>query len=287
MDSRLRRPADPDPTKVPTMNALRVPQSSDLAGALTAVRERAPLVQNITNYVVMNTTANALLAVGASPAMIHAPEEAGDFARISNALVINIGTLSAPWVRGMRAAVSAAADRSVPWVLDPVGAGATPYRTDVARELAALRPSVIRANASEVAVLAGQLVGGRGVDSLHSPEAVSDAAATLARTCECVVAMTGEVDYITDGVRTLRIRNGDVLLSRVTGMGCTASALVGAFLGAGHDSFLAAAAAVALLAVAGEDAAAAASGPGSLQVQVLDTLYHMTPAAMAARLRLE
>ncbi|HEY0094456.1 MAG TPA: hydroxyethylthiazole kinase, partial [Archangium sp.] len=147
--------------------------------SLKAVRERSPLVHNITNYVVMNNTANALLAVGASPAMVHAREEVADFAAISQALVVNIGTLSPDWVEGMRLAIHSARQSRVPWVLDPVGAGATRYRTTTAGELARQGPAVIRGNASEVLAVAGAAGATRGVDSTRSSEDSLEAARQL------------------------------------------------------------------------------------------------------------
>lgn len=248
--------------------------AADVWTPLARVREAAPLVHNITNYVVMNNTANALLAVGASPAMVHAVEEVEEFTAISRALVVNIGTLSPPWVDAMRLAASRARSGGIPWVLDPVGAGATTYRTSVAAELAALHPTVIRGNASEIMVLAGSIgATGKGVDSVHATETALAPARALARASGALVAMTGAVDYVTDGTRVVAIENGHPLMARVTGLGCTASALVGAFLGANTDPFAATVAALATLGVAGEMAAARSRGPGSLQVELLDALY--------------
>ncbi len=260
-------------------------QSVGVWRSLKAVRERAPLVHNITNYVVMNNTANALLAVGASPAMVHAREEVADFAAISQALVINIGTLSPEWVEGMRLAVDSARRAKVPWVLDPVGAGATRYRTTTAAELARQSPTVIRGNASEVLAVAGEAGATRGVDSTHSSEASLDAAKRLASSLGTVVAVTGRTDYVTDGNRVMAVDNGHPLMARVTGMGCTASALVAAFLAVESDAVLAAARALAVLGLAGELAADRSQGPGSLQLHLLDLLYTLDEATVRARAR--
>ncbi|MFL5351528.1 hydroxyethylthiazole kinase [Archangium sp.] len=254
--------------------------------SLKAVRERAPLVHNITNYVVMNNTANALLAVGASPAMVHAREEVAEFTAISQALVVNIGTLSPDWVDGMRLAVHAARQRQVPWVLDPVGAGATRYRTATATELARHAPAVIRGNASEVLAVAGEAGATKGVDSTHSSEASLDAARQLASRLGTVVAVTGKTDYVTDGERMVAVDNGHALMARVTGMGCTASALVGAFLAVESDAVLAAARALAVLGLAGELAAEQSKGPGSLQMHLLDALHTLDEATVRARVRM-
>jgi len=248
---------------------------------LARLREIAPLVHNITNYVVMNNTANALLAIGASPAMVHAVEEVEEFTGLAGALVINIGTLSPLWVEAMKLAAVRAVARSIPWVLDPVGAGATRYRTDVAAALLRLRPTVVRGNASEVMVLAGVAgAAGKGVDSAHGGTEALDAARRLAAESGAIVAMTGAVDYVTDGVRVVELRNGDPMMARVTGLGCTASALVGAFLATGGDAMESTVAALSALAVAGEIAAEGAGGPGTLQLRLLDTLYSLDEATL-------
>lgn len=251
---------------------------------LKAVREKGPLVHNITNYVVMNSTANALLAAGASPAMVHAVEEVEEFTSISSALVVNIGTLSAPWVQAMHLAARQAADSSIPWVLDPVGVGATRFRTETAASLMAHRPTVVRGNASEIMVVAGAVgSAGKGVDSTQDSHSAVDPARALALESGSIVAMTGAVDYVTDGARTVAIRNGDPMMGRVTGLGCTASALVGAFLAAGDDAFNATVAALATLGVAGELAAAVSPGPGSLQLHILDLLHTMDEDVLDGR----
>lgn len=254
--------------------------------SLKAVRERAPLVHNITNYVVMNNTANALLAVGASPAMVHAHEEVAEFVAISQALVVNIGTLSPAWVESMQLAIHSARQRRVPWVLDPVGAGATRYRTTTAVELARQAPAVIRGNASEVLAVAGEAGATKGVDSTHSSEASLEAARKLASRLGTVVAVTGKTDYVTDGDRMVAVDNGHPLMARVTGMGCTASALVGAFLAVESDAVLAAARALAVLGLAGELAAEQSKGPGSLQMHLLDALHTLDEATVRARVRM-
>lgn len=262
------------------------PSALDPWTPFARMREARPLVHNITNFVVMNNTANALLAAGASPAMVHAVEEVEEFAGIASALVINIGTLSAPWVEAMRLAARQAARRGIPWVLDPVAAGATRYRTSTAAELVQLGPAVVRGNASEILVLAGAAGrGGKGVDSEHRSDDVLAAAKALAASAGTIVAMTGEVDYVTDGTRVVSIRNGHAMMGRVTGLGCTASALVGAFLGAGGDRLEATVAALAVLGVAGELAVERSPGPGSLQLHLLDTLYTLDEQTLRARAR--
>lgn len=254
---------------------------------LSQIRAQAPLVHNITNYVVMNTTANALLALGASPVMAHAVEEVDDMARIAGALVINIGTLSPAWVQAMASAAKTAAAHGIPIVLDPVGCGATDYRTRTARDLIdAARPAVIRGNASEIRALARSAGGTKGVDSLHAPDEVLEDASALARALGCVVSISGPTDLVVDGDRVARIGNGDPLMTRVTGMGCTASAVTGAFLAVAEDAFEAAVQAMLTMGVAGELAAAGAAGPGSFQVRFLDALHGLRETDLQQRARL-
>ena len=256
--------------------------------SLQAIRGEAPLIHNITNFVAMDVVANALLALGASPAMVHAEEEVADFVAIARALVVNIGTLSPPWVAAMTRAATTARARKKPWVLDPVGVGATPYRTRVASELAALGPTVIRANASEILALAGAALGPtKGVDSTHGSEEAVEAADALARQVGTVVAVTGAVDYVTDGERALRVRNGDPLMTRVTALGCAASAIVGAFLVVEPDPLRAAALALSVFGLAAELAAREAAGPGSLRWRLLDHLATLDEAALIAGIRIQ
>lgn len=255
--------------------------------ALSRVRAAAPLVHNITNFVAMNPMANALLALGASPAMIHAREEAGEFAAIADALTVNIGTLSAQWLEAMAEAAAAAGAAGKPWVLDPVAAGATGFRSRAARRLLALKPTLVRGNASEILALAGDnTTAGRGVDAGDAVQHAEPAARALARETGAVVAVTGPVDLVTDGERILRIRNGHPLMPRVTALGCSLTGIAGAFLGAGCDAFDGTAAALAYYGVAGEIAASGAAGPGSFAVAFIDALAAVTPDTLDAAARI-
>jgi hydroxyethylthiazole kinase len=262
------------------------PTPSDVWAALHAVRRTGPLVHNLTNYVAMDLSANVLLAAGASPAMVHAREEAAEFAGIAGAVVVNIGTLSPEWVASMLDAAGVARDRGTPWVLDPVAAGATSYRTKTAADLMALRPTVVRGNASEILALAGTAGGGKGVDSTDASSDAADAAADLARRSGAVVAVTGEVDVVTDGRRSVHVFGGDPLMARVTAMGCAASALTGAFAAVVDDAFVATAAALAVFGLAGARAAAGAAGPGTLRWRLLDELHTLDEAAVVAGTRI-
>ncbi len=264
-----------------------MPHAAATWANLRAIREQAPLIHNIANYVSMEVVANCLLALGASPAMAHAEEEVEDFVGIARALVINIGTLSPPWVAAMQRAARRAHELGKPWVLDPVGCGATPYRTRAAAQLVELQPSVIRGNASELLALAGAALGPtKGVDSTHSSEEASEAAADLAHRTNTVVAVTGAVDQITDGERWLRVSNGDVRMTRVTALGCSASAVIGAFLVVESDPLVAAAQGLSVFGLAGERAAARAPGPGSLRWQIVDELAALDQAILREGVRI-
>ncbi|MBE9488092.1 MAG: hydroxyethylthiazole kinase [Bacteroidetes bacterium] len=241
---------------------------------LLAVRVKSPLVQNITNYVVMNNTANALLALGASPIMAHAKEEMVEMTSIVSALVLNIGTLSNEWVDSMILAGKTALKKGIPIVLDPVGAGATSYRTDTClRLIKECKPSVIRGNGSEIMALVDSDIKTKGVDSSVSSSSALDSAKYLAKEACAVVVISGEIDYITDGEKVIEVRNGSTMMTKVTGMGCTATALVGAFLAVNSDTLTASANAMAIMGIAGEISATKSLGTGSMQVNFLDELY--------------
>ncbi len=255
---------------------------------VTMIREQAPLVHNITNYVVMNSTANALLSLGASPVMAHAEEEVEEMVRIARALVINIGTLSAAWVRSMERASREAKSLGVPIVLDPVGAGATKYRTATAQALiAAATPAIIRGNASEINALVTAEARTKGVDSITSSEAAVEAAKALSKAHACVVSVSGATDYVVEGERVVRVHNGHPMMSRVTGLGCTATALCGAFVAVNRWGLAATAGAMAVMGIAGEIAVERSAGPGSLQMHFLDALYNLSREDIVRRLRLE
>ncbi|MDI6741745.1 MAG: hydroxyethylthiazole kinase [Smithella sp.] len=262
--------------------------AEEIFHALEAVRRASPVVHNITNYVVMNNTANALLAVGASPVMAHAEEEMEDMVNIASALVINIGTLSESWVRSMLIAVRQAAKKGIPVVLDPVGVGATVYRTKTARALMdAQPPSILRGNASEIMALYDDKSKTKGVDSSASSDRALDIARYLSVAYHCVVCVSGATDYIVEGERIAKIKNGHPLMARVTGLGCTASALCGAFAAVEKSAFTATVNAMAVMGIAGELAATVAAGPGSLQVSFLDCLHRLSEKDIAGLLKAE
>jgi hydroxyethylthiazole kinase len=258
----------------------------DLAEALAALRGQAPLVQCLTNIVVAGWTANVLLAVGAAPAMVDNAHEAGEFAAVAGGVLVNLGTPDDDTVSAMRLAVSSAEVAGTPWVLDPVAAGALKWRTSVARELLRdARPAIVRGNASEIMALAGG-EGGRGVESVDSPEAAAGVAMVLAGQQQAVIAVSGPVDHITDGARMAQISNGHLWLTRVTGGGCALGALMAAFAAVAPDPLVAAAAATATLTVAADSAAERSHGPGSFAVALLDELSLLRPAELAERVRM-
>ncbi|WP_340104541.1 hydroxyethylthiazole kinase [Rhodohalobacter sp. 8-1] len=255
---------------------------------LEKLKETGPLVHNITNYVVMNNTANALLSIGASPVMAHSTEEVADMAAIASALVINIGTLSKHWVEAMEIAMKSASENNVPIIVDPVGAGATAYRTDTVKHLMSVNsPDIIRGNASEIGALYSADVKTKGVDSTQDSQSAIEAAQYLAKGYNCVVVVSGETDYIITETQTRSSHNGHPLMGRVTGMGCTASALIGAFSGTGIGAEEASLAAMRVMGIAGEMAAEKADGPGSFQVHFLDALYQLDRKVIEHRLKPE
>jgi hydroxyethylthiazole kinase len=252
---------------------------------LRRLRERKPLVHQITNYVVMNETANATLALGALPVMAHAREEVEEMAGLAGALVLNIGTLSPHWVEAMVAAGKAANAAGIPVVLDPVGAGATRYRTDTARRiLSEVDVTVLRGNQGEVATLVGVDAEVRGVESIGAADDAAGIARLAAESLGLIASVTGVVDHVSDGERVLAVANGHELLAKVTGTGCMSSAITGCFLAAKHDEPLEAAAeALAAFGVAGEDAARDAKGPGTFHVNLYDALAALDPETLDAR----
>ncbi len=253
--------------------------------SLRRLRETKPLVHQITNYVVMNETANATLALGALPVMAHAQEEVAEMAAIAGVLVLNIGTLSPHWVEAMLIAGRVANERGIPVVLDPVGAGATTYRTETAKRiLDELDVTVLRGNAGEVATLVGVDAEVRGVESIASGGDPAELARQAAKQLGVVASVTGPVDHVSDGETVIAIANGHPLMAAITGTGCMSSALTGCFLAVNRDAPLdAAAEALVAFGVAGEDAAATAKGPGSFHVALYDELAALDPVTLDAR----
>ena len=250
---------------------------------LHEVRAQAPLVQCLTNAVVTNITANALLALGAAPAMVDIPGEAGSFARVASGVLINLGTPAADQREAMREAAAAATASGTPWVLDPVAIGALPVRTSLAAELKAQRPSLVRGNASEIIAFDGAGAGGRGVDATDGVEDAVASARRVAREVGGIVAVSGPVDVVTDGAREVRLGNGDALLTRITGGGCALGAVMAAFAGVTGDRFAATVAAITVYNLAAELAAERAAGPGTFAPLFLDELSRIDADTVRAR----
>ena len=261
-------------------------ETATVTAVWDALREQGPLVQCLTNIVVAPFTANVLLAVGAAPAMVDVPQEAGLFAGIAGAVLINLGTPYGATAGPMLEAARAAVDAGTPWVLDPVAVGALPVRTALARELLAIGPTVVRGNASEVLGLAGSGAGGRGVDASDDAQAALPAARDLLARGAAAVAVSGPVDAVVAAGRFVQVTGGSTLMTRVTGVGCALGALTAAACAVTEDPLLAAVAATTGLCAAAELAAASARGPGSFAVHLLDELSLLTGDRLAERVRL-
>lgn len=252
------------------------------------IRKNSPLIHNITNYVVMEQTANALLALGASPVMSHAVEEVEEMTWMANSLVLNIGTLSAHWIQAMRLSLKAANFKGIPVIFDPVGAGATTYRTNTALSLLTEGSvSVIRGNVSEILSLTDGVSFTKGVDSLLNGFDYKQSAKTLAKKNQCTIWMSGKTDVITDGSRSFLVHNGHPFLVQVTGMGCTCTALTAAFLAVNQNQLLGVIHAAATMGITAEIAAKKASGSGSFKQGFIDTLCTISLNDIETHLRVE
>lgn len=255
---------------------------------LNQIVTKSPLVHNITNYVVMNSTANALLSLGASPIMAHAIEEVEDITFISSALVINMGTLSKKWIDSMLLAIKKAEETNTPFVFDPVGVGASAYRTETALKIIKTAiPTVIRANASEIMALAQLSQATKGVDSTMNTQDALEGAILLSKKLRNTIVISGAVDYIVTGDSISEIHNGNALMSKVTGMGCTATAVIGACIAVEKDSHKAAVAAMAIMGIAGDMAQEVSNGPGSFQINFLDSLHQISVEDLKQKIKLD
>ncbi len=256
------------------------------AELLERVRSKRPLIHHITNFVVMNDTANATLALGALPVMAHAREEVEEMVRAAGALVLNAGTLQPEWVESMLVAGKAANGRGIPVVYDPVGAGATRFRSETAeRLLRELKVAIVRGNSGEIGSLAG--AGGvvRGVDSIEDVSDPVAVAGALAAKRSSVVVITGKRDVVSDGRRALGVDNGHEMLKTITGTGCMATSAIAVFAAVEGDFLRAAASALACYGLAAEEAARRSRGPGSFRAELLDALARLTPAGVERGVR--
>lgn len=263
-------------------------RQKELSDLFTLVREKRPLVHHITNYVTVNDCANITICAGGAPVMADAPEEVAEMAAVASALVLNIGTLNAAQVESMILAGKMANERKIPVILDPVGAGATHFRTEtVQRLMDELIVSVLKGNAGEIGVLAGAGGKVRGVDSHGLAGDIVGIAKDYAKSAKIVVSISGAMDIVTDGKRTFLIENGHPLMGRISGTGCMAASLTGAFCAVSSDLVNASAAAFAAFGIAGERAAEGARGPFTFKTALFDELAGLTPEALgkSARIR--
>jgi len=257
-------------------------RQKELTDLFKSVRERRPLVHHITNYVTVNDCANITICAGGAPVMADAPEEVAEMTSFAGALVLNIGTLNAEQVESMILAGGMANDRKIPVILDPVGAGATRFRTaTVQRLMDELKISVLKGNAGEIGVLAGAGGKVRGVDSHGLAGDVAAIAKDFAKSARLIVSVSGETDIVTDGKRTLLVTNGHPLMGSISGTGCMAASVTGVFCAVSDDLLNASAAALAAFGIAGERAAAEAKGPFTFKTSLFDELAGLTPAMLA------
>lgn len=242
---------------------------------LTKIRQEQPLIHCITNIVVANFQANGLLALGASPVMADAIEEATDIAAVSSATVLNIGTLKQDTVAAVILAGKSANKHGKPVILDPVGVGATAFRKQsVLQILNEVDVTLIRCNAGEIAAIAGVQWEAKGVDAGVGDADIETIAKEVAKQHQCLVAVSGTVDIVTDGKDTSHITGGHPLMTRVTGVGCLLSSITGAFLAVANKTPLeAVATALSFYKQVGEKAAKLAIGPGDFAVHFLNMLY--------------
>lgn len=253
---------------------------------LLEVREQKPLVHHITNYVTVNDCANVVLALGGSPVMADDRNEVEEMVSIASALVINIGTLNSRTIESMILAGKKANKLGVPVILDPVGIGATQLRTKTAQEIIQeVKIAVVRGNMSEIRALSGLAAKTRGVDSGDDFQGGREIALGLARKLNCTVAVTGAKDIISDGYKTACIENGHPMLAKVTGTGCMATSLVGTYCGITKDYFLAAAAGITTMGLAGEKAFQALGkqdGIGTFKVRLFDCIFNLSSEEIMA-----
>ena len=256
---------------------------------LNAIRAKKPLVHSITNFVVMNETANATLCIGALPIMSHAVEEVEEMVSIAGALVLNIGTLTPTWVDAMELAGKRANKLNIPVILDPVGAGATTFRTQSSKRLLEnVKISIVRGNAGEIATLAGIASEVKGVESIGASESSEKIAKHFASTYGCTAAITGAVDVISDGKRTAKISNGDAMMGKVVGTGCMSNVIVASFAAVQSDPFIASVGALTTYGIAGEIAAAVSGDkPGTFHVELYNALYYVDSSNILSSAKIE
>ncbi|KAK9058439.1 hypothetical protein SSX86_023281 [Deinandra increscens subsp. villosa] len=255
---------------------------------LSSLRQQSPLIQCITNLVSMDLIANTLLAAGASPAMIHSILEIPDFTPHTQSVLINVGTLTPEWLPAMKAAAGVANQFGKPWVLDPAAVGASGFRLKACLELIELKPTVIRGNGSEIISLSMASIGsGKGADSLHESSDALEAAKSLAKSSGAIVAISGSVDFVTDGQRVVGAHNGLPMMQKITASGCAVTALIAAFVAINPThAFEATASAFSVFGLAGEIGMGLAKGPASLRMHLIDSLYALDQETVLHRVKI-
>ena len=258
---------------------------------LKEIRANSPLIWNISNFVSMDIAANMLLSIGASPAMAHAIEEAESFANLSKAingaLTINIGTFDKHWQKCAVKVASEAKLHDIPWVLDPVGAGASEFRSNNAKELLFLKPTVLRGNGSEIISISGISNSGKGVDSTSSSNEALDAAIKISNDNDIIVAITGEVDYVTNGSKVYAIHGGNKMMTKITATGCALTCLIGAALTSNQNNLISTANMLGIYSVASDKASNSAKGPASLRTELIDAIYNLTTDEVEKNIKIE
>lgn len=259
---------------------------NSIAYDLQKIRETRPLIHNITNFVSMQQIANILLACGASPIMAHAEDELAELIQMAHALIINIGTLDNQWLNLMCEAVRLAKSQQIPIILDPVGAGATYFRTQACwKIIEAAMPTVIRGNASEILALCDKPAKTQGVENRNTTEEACEAAILLTQQYPFVITISGATDITLNHSEKIQTSTGNSLLTKITGMGCSATALIGAFCAVNKNYFLASAHAMAIMGIAADIAISNSTGPGSFQMHLLDAFYNLTSADISQHLQ--
>ncbi|MFS7907849.1 putative hydroxyethylthiazole kinase [Helianthus anomalus] len=255
---------------------------------LSSLRQQSPLIQCITNLVSMDIMANTLLAAGASPAMVHSILEIPDFTPHTQAVVINVGTLTPDWLPAMKAAAGLANQLGKPWVLDPAAVGASGFRLKACLELIELKPTVVRGNGSEIIALSMASLGStKGADSLHESSDAVEAAKSLAKSSGSIVAISGSVDFVTDGQRVVGAHNGVPMLQKITATGCAVTALIAAFVATDPThAFEATASALSVFGLAGEIGMGLAKGPASLRMHLIDSLHGLDQETVLQRVKI-
>ncbi len=257
---------------------MNTPENKNTAELLQTLREKRPIIHHITNYVTVNDCANVTLAIGAAPVMAHAKQEVAQMTSLSNALVLNIGTLDPEQIESMLIAGKCANEKNIPIILDPCGAGATTLRTEAAKKLTEqLNITIIKGNASEIATLAGLEAETKGVESGALKTTPEHAACTLRELTGATIIITGKKDIITDKTKTITLSGGSPMTTKITGGGCMAASLIASFASIEKNPLIAGTAALTCFNTAQELAEKKSTGPMDYKKNLIDELHNLTP----------